>query len=157
MFLDAETFRTVVGATPLVSIDLVVENEKRQFLLGLRKNRPAKAFWFVPGGRILKGERLADAFSRLLDEEIGCVSGASDHGMLGVYEHFYEDSVFGDNPSTHYVVLAWHIRVRSSDLELPTGQHACFRWWHREAILESDNVHPNSRAYLTCGELEMGR
>lgn len=152
MFLDPETFRTVVEATPLVSIDLVVENEEGQFLLGLRRNRPAKAYWFVPGGRIRKGELLWSAFYRLLDEEVGCTTRDVDCEMLGVYEHFYDDSVFGDSPGTHYVVLAWHVRVRSSDLELPTGQHARFQWWHRRDILGSDDVHPNSRAYMAEGE-----
>jgi len=51
MFLSQEDFATVVRSTPLISIDLVVENERGEFLLGQRTNRPAQGYWFVPGGR----------------------------------------------------------------------------------------------------------
>ncbi|WP_338062250.1 NUDIX domain-containing protein [Vibrio variabilis] len=70
MYLDKETFTTVIESTPLVSIDLLIENSKGQVLLGLRNNRPAQGFWFVPGGRILKNEKLDDAFMRLCQEEL---------------------------------------------------------------------------------------
>jgi hypothetical protein len=48
MFLSQEDFATVVRSTPLISIDLIVENERGEFLLGKRTNRPAQGFWFVP-------------------------------------------------------------------------------------------------------------
>ncbi len=34
MFLSQEDFATVVRSTPLISIDLIVENERGEFLLG---------------------------------------------------------------------------------------------------------------------------
>ena len=64
-FLSQEVFTTVIDSTPLISIDLVVENEHGELLFGLRNNRPARGFWFVPGGRILKNETLDAAFERL--------------------------------------------------------------------------------------------
>jgi colanic acid biosynthesis protein WcaH len=70
-FLNKQEFTEVIDRTPLVSIDLVVENEKGEKLFGLRTNRPAKDYWFVPGGRILKNEKLDDAFSRLTLNELG--------------------------------------------------------------------------------------
>jgi colanic acid biosynthesis protein WcaH len=54
MFLRPEDFATVVRSTPLISIDLIVENESGEFLLGKRTNRPAQGYWFVPGGRVQK-------------------------------------------------------------------------------------------------------
>ena len=78
MFLDKETFRTVVRSAPLVSIDLVVINSQGQVLLGQRTNRPAQGFWFVPGGRILKNEAMAAAFLRLSKAELGFASELGD-------------------------------------------------------------------------------
>lgn len=57
-WLDATTFETVVASTPLISIDLLVKNKKGEYLLGLRNNRPAQGYWFVPGGRIQKTKHL---------------------------------------------------------------------------------------------------
>ncbi len=54
MFLSREDFATVVRSTPLVSIDLLVENRRGEYLLGRRNNRPAQGFWFVPGAGFRK-------------------------------------------------------------------------------------------------------
>ena len=65
MKLDSATFLKIVELTPLVSIDLIVFNDKDEVLLGYRKNRPARDSWFVPGGKILKDERIHQAFRRI--------------------------------------------------------------------------------------------
>jgi colanic acid biosynthesis protein WcaH len=103
MFLDKELFSKVIKNTPLVSIDLVVKNNRGQTLLGQRLNKPAKGFWFVPGGRILKDEALAAAFKRLTLDELGEVFNIEQASLLGPYDHFYDDNVFGDEFSSHCV------------------------------------------------------
>ena len=52
--LDFDTFLGVVNHTPLVAVDLVLVRGGQEVLLGLRNNRPAQSFWFVPGGRIIE-------------------------------------------------------------------------------------------------------
>lgn len=152
MRLNAETFRTVVDAAPLVSIDLVVENGQGEILLGKRLNRPAQGTWFVPGGRVQKNETLDAAFARLTQEELGRASDRSKAIFLGVFEHFYEDGAFGAaplNPSTHYVVLAYRLPCPSDATDsLPLTQHARFQWWSNGQASASDEVHPYAKAYL---------
>ncbi len=148
MRLPDEVFRTVVSSTPLVSIDLVVENTNGELLLGLRNNRPAQGFWFVPGGRIMKNERLDAAFSRLAREELGLDVQRGDARLLGVYEHLYTDSVFGSEPDTHYVVLAYHLSADLDLKQLPSEQHGDYQWLSLAEISSSERVHDNTRAYL---------
>ncbi|MCY1296409.1 GDP-mannose mannosyl hydrolase [compost metagenome] len=149
MFLDQATFRTVVSATPLVSIDLLVQNSDGEILLGQRLNRPAQGYWFVPGGRILKNETLDAAFERLTQLELGACFSRKVATLIGVYEHFYEDSVFGDDPDTHYVVLGYHLRLPADvQLILPRIQHGHFRWCSLAEMRSNDAVHENTRAYL---------
>lgn len=147
MFLDHETFRTVVGSTPLVSIDLVVENGRREILLGQRVNRPAEGMWFVPGGRIMKGESLDSAFRRIVNEELGVDVERSEAAWLGVYEHFYDDSVFGDEPGTHYVVLAYSLELEIQPAALPREQHSGYRWWPIGDARRDADVHPHTQVY----------
>jgi colanic acid biosynthesis protein WcaH len=64
MLLSPDDFRSVVRLAPLVSIDLIIRNVRGEVLLGLRNNEPAKGSYFVPGGIILKQERLYEAFAR---------------------------------------------------------------------------------------------
>lgn len=153
MWLSKDQFRTIIAHTPLVSIDLVVQNERGQILLGERRNRPAQGYWFVPGGRVLKNETLMDAFNRLTVAELGAPIGKNMATFLGVYEHFYDEDAFDTSSSgrtTHYVVLAYHIRMASSELtQLPIGQqHSDFVWWDTTDLVLSADVHDNSKAYI---------
>ncbi len=145
--LPADMFRQVVDSTPLISIDLVIERTNREFLLGLRNNRPAQGFWFVPGGRIFKGESLDDAFLRLTRDELGVSQARSDARSLGVFEHFYMDSIFGEEISTHYIVLAYHLCLDIELMALPLAQHCDYRWCSNHELACGEHVHPNSRAY----------
>lgn len=98
-----ETFKSVVASAPLVSIDLVVRNQAGQVLPGLRNNRPARGYWFVPGGRIRKDERVVDALDRLVFGELGVETKQDQARFLGVYQHFYDDNFSGTDFSTHLV------------------------------------------------------
>lgn len=148
MFLSQQDFATVVRSTPLISIDLIVENQRGEFLLGKRNNRPAQGFWFVPGGRVQKDETLAAAFERLTQAELGKGFTMGDGEFYGVWQHFYDDNFSGSDFSTHYIVLGFRLKVQEADLRLPTEQHNDYRWQTPEALLARDDVHDNSRAYF---------
>ena len=149
MLLSREDFAHVVRQTPLVSIDLVVRDETGRVLVGLRRNRPARGYWFVPGGRIYKDERIDDAFLRVSLTELGSAIPRGDAVLLGIYEHLYDDNAL-DIPgvSTHYVVIGYQLRVDASSLSLPDGQHERFRWMGAQEILDDAAVHPNTKAYF---------
>lgn len=148
MFLSEPDFATVVRATPLISIDLVVENENGEILLGRRNNRPAQGYWFVPGGRVQKNETLAVAFARLTQAELGQRFTLDQGQFHGVWQHFYDDNFSGTAFSTHYVVLSFRLRVQAHALALPDAQHSEYRWQSPLSLCVSDDVHDNSRAYF---------
>lgn len=148
MYLDKNKFKFIVANTPLISIDLIIKNEWNQFLLGLRKNRPAQESWFVPGGRVLKGESLDKAFERLTAAEIGNAFALQKAEFRGVFQHFYDDSVMSKTISTHYVVLAYELSVKLSDLNLPEEQHSDYKWFKTLDILEDDCVHKHTKWYF---------
>ena len=146
MFLSKKVFSLVIENTPLISIDLIVYNQEEKILLGKRVNEPAKGFWFVPGGRIFKDETLGTAFSRTVEAEIGLDMQREDAEFYGLYEHFYNNNVFDDAFSTHYVVLAHKIIVKS-ELKL-NNQHEEYKWFFKEELLSSENVHKYTKDYF---------
>ena len=148
MFLRQEDFATVVRSTPLVSLDFIVENSRGEFLLGKRTNRPAQGYWFVPGGRVKKDETLEAAFERLTMAELGLRLPITAGQFYGVWQHFYDDNFSGTDFTTHYVVLGFRFRVAEEELLLPDEQHDDYHWLTPDALLASDNVHANSRAYF---------
>jgi colanic acid biosynthesis protein WcaH len=147
-FLEKDVFSTVISSTPLVSIDLLIENSKGQVLLGYRNNRPAKGYWFVPGGRILKDETMDDAFKRLTLAELGEVFTRDSAQFLGPYEHFYDDYVFGEGESTHYVVLGYKVVSDIDISRLPSAQHNQYKWFDKAELLADDTVHKHSKWYV---------
>jgi colanic acid biosynthesis protein WcaH len=147
-WLDADTFQAVVASTPLISIDLLVENEQGEYLLGLRNNRPAQGHWFVPGGRVQKSETLDDAFKLLTREELGIELKRSQAQFKGIYEHFYDDSVFGENSDTHYIVLAYLLKLSNKSVQLDVFQHADTAWI-KQKNLHLLQTHPFTLDYFT--------
>ena len=149
MFLLRDDFGNVLRHTPLVSIDLIVRDDRECVLVGLRRNRPAQGFWFTPGGRIYKDERIDDAFLRITHAELGRALPRSEGTLLGIYEHLYDDNALElPDVSTHYVVLAYQLRVDATSLVLPDSQHGQFRWMSVNEILGDPAVHANTRAYF---------
>jgi len=144
-----KAFLNVVASAPLVSIDLIVRNEEGHVLLGKRVNRPARGYWFVPGGSIRKNERIVDAFERISRDELGNPLEQKDARLVGIFEHFYDDNFLGeDNVSTHYVVMAYECRLDPAARIVLDGQHSEVKWWNVEELLDSASVHVNTKAYF---------
>ena len=145
-FLDKDTFSTVIENAPLISIDLVVKNSEDKILLGQRVNKPAKNSWFVPGGRIYKDESIEQAFQRITKDEIGKIYKIDNAKFKGVYQHFYNDNVFDDNFSTHYIVLGFEILI-NEELSLNTIQHDKYKWLTIEELLNHSEVSSYVKDY----------
>ena len=151
MFLEEDLFKTVVEHTPLIAIDLIVSRTNGNILLGQRKNRPARGFWFVPGGRVRKNETLDDAFHRISQTELGVGLVRSDYVLQGIFEHFYLDNFSGDGFPTHYVGLAYPVQIDGLT-NLPKTQHSDYIWLDREELLADKLVHENTKAYFRNSE-----
>ena len=146
--LPREQFLEVVARAPLVSIDLVVHDAAGRVLLGLRRNAPARGFWFVPGGIIRKNETLEMAYRRISRAELGIELQRSGSRLLGAYEHFYAENA-DDRPGfgTHYVVLA-HAVTLEAPLAPPPEQHSVYRWLEPVELLATADVHDNTKTYF---------
>lgn len=146
--LDIGLFKTVVNNAPLVSIDLIVYNRKNEVLLGKRINPPARDYYFVPGGRIFKDEKIIDAFRRVAVSELGIELDISSACFCGVFEHFYTDAFFCADISTHYIVLAYEIHIDLDLRTLPSGQHNEYVFMDIAQVKKDSNVHSYTQHYF---------
>jgi len=148
MHLDDEKFLEIIDLAPLVSIDLIVYNDKNKVLLGKRANRPAKDYWFVPGGRIRKNEKIEDAVKRISRYELGIELSIDQGELLGGFNHNYPDNYFNiEGVNTHYVVLAYQFKINTSKI-LKDTQHSEMRWWEVDKIVSDPNVHEHTKDYF---------
>lgn len=139
----------IIEATPLVSVDLIIRNPFQKVLLGKRINRPAKGYWFVPGGRILKNETINQALKRISEVEVGLNLLTKAPRLLGAYDHIYDDNFLNINGiNTHYVVLAFTITLQKEIEVKPDDQHSDLKWWGIDNLLEEQTVHQNTKVYF---------
>jgi len=142
--LSDDVFKTVIDSTPIISIDILIKKDNK-ILLGKRVNKPAKGYFFSPGGRVRKNETIKGAMVRIAKNELN-IEIKSTPKFIGVFEHFYDDSIF-DNVSTHYVNLAYEYEVDGA-LNPPTEQHNEYKWYAIDELLESEQVHKYVKDYF---------
>lgn len=149
MYLEKEDFKGLVQHGVLFSMDLVVLDTQNRILVGERINRPAQGYWFVPGGRVHKNETLMKAFERICLNELGQTFSYQEAKPLGLYDHFYRDSIFGEGISTHYINSPYLIELNEMQpLNLPSEQHRSYRWVRVENLAHDESVHFYSKIFL---------
>jgi colanic acid biosynthesis protein WcaH len=147
--LDSKNFKIIIENTPLVSIDLCIVCDS-QILLGKRENEPLKGVWFTPGGRILKNETWQDCLRRVASSELSLeVRDPNEFRLMGVWDHFYENSIFGDGVSTHYVNLPHCIYYEQRPEVLLDEQHDAFEWFDLNIVAKNNNFHKYMQSYAS--------
>lgn len=150
-WLEEADFSQAVEALSLVSVDLVVVNPRGEMLLGLRRNAPAQNWWFTPGARVRKNEAFAQALQRVMSSELGSINTLmrGQPRLMGVWDHFYDDSAISSQVGTHYVNLPHVLRLNQMlDVHsLPSDQHSQWRWQAPSMATSAQDVHPYVRIY----------
>ena len=147
--LSDNDFKWLIDKSPLFALDFVVINKINEVLLGKRLNEPARGFWFVPGGRVRKNESLNQAGKRILVEELNFELDLDGSELLGVFDHFYNNSFFGEEINTHYVTATYLIHIESIDFRfLPKVQHAEYRWMKIADMEYDSSVHFYSKVFI---------
>ena len=115
-------------ATPALTTDCVVFDERGCVLLIRRGNEPFKGSYALPGGFVDVGERVEDGCRRELSEETGLHVG--ELRLIGVY------SDPGRDPRGHTCSIAYLARVGRADVEAGDDAAAA-EWvadWRRERL-----------------------
>ena len=124
-YLLRETYKKIVDLFPVLCVDGLVINEKGEFLLVKRRNEPLKNRWWIPGGRIYKGETLTDGFLRKMKEEIGV--DVKILLPLGYYEEHFRENPFNLKSGVHTLSVVFSCVPLSKKIKLDE-QSSAFRW-----------------------------
>lgn len=145
--LETAIFKSIVKNSPLVSIDLcLIHNGK--ILLGKRTNEPLKGRWFTPGGRILKNEPWQECMRRVAYSELGlAIEDLPSFTLMGIWDHFYENSVMDENISTHYVNLSHYCILEERPSLFIDQQHDDLKWFDLDEVAGKNNFHEYMQIY----------
>ena len=154
MYLTNNQLSSVFKNSIVVTIDLCIVDKKR-LLLGKRLNPPAKDFYFVPGGRIRKGENIKVALKRILKNETGqsiIKEREENINFLGVYEHFYEENFLGNKRyKSQYIVLSYVLPViclSEFNKDNFKNQHSDYIWHNYQDHTLNNKIHNYTRDYF---------
>jgi ADP-ribose pyrophosphatase YjhB (NUDIX family) len=113
---------------PVVAVGAFVFDDAGRVLLVQRGRPPGVGLWSVPGGRVERGERLADAVVREVREETGLVVDVG--ALVEVVERIADDH--------HYVIVDYVARVTGG--ALAAGDDARAVRWVADAELATLDV-----------------
>lgn len=71
MSIPDKQYALIRRHVPMLCVDILIYNDRYEWLLVRRRNPPLAGRWWVPGGRVLRGEALMHAAERKIAEEIG--------------------------------------------------------------------------------------
>ena len=145
--ISLKEFQSVVKFAPLVSIDLCLVY-KEKILLGMRKNEPLKGVWFTPGGRILKNEPWRDCLRRVAKTELGYhFNDPGAFSLMGVWDHFYSNSAYDSDSSTHYVNLPHYLILKEKPSFRSDSQHQELKWFDLSHVVNGTFFHEHMQTY----------
>ena len=132
-WIDEPFYSKIMSVFPIACVDLLVVHDRR-LLLMLRNNAPGKGVWFAPGGRILRGEALEEAVTRVLGKETGLKATRME--QKGTMAHIW--------PEIHTVTTFYRVDVVNGDVEM-NDEHSDYRW----IAGDTGDLHPFVREMIT--------
>jgi colanic acid biosynthesis protein WcaH len=127
--LPDKTYQQILRSVPVATVDFILIRTiagRKEFMLGKRTEEPYKNSWFVPGGRIFKGETLIESVRRNCQRELGIKPAAKDIFFIGCIDAF--------NPPK--MGIPWHsiwhfykINAKASPKPKLNRENAEVRWF----------------------------
>lgn len=108
-------YKKIVDEMPILCVDMIVSH-KGKFLLVKRKNEPLKGKFWIPGGRILKGETLDTAVRRKTKEELGVRVRIIK--FVGVFNKVFHKNKYGSKTGFHGVSMVFLVKPFSLKIKL---------------------------------------
>ncbi|SER50895.1 NUDIX domain-containing protein [Lentzea albida] len=135
-WVPEELYREILERMPVVCVDTLVVRAG-EALLTRRSQEPQAGSLWLQGGRMRKGEQLAEAAVRTAEQESGL--SLTLRGVLGTFSTVFEASAHGNSP-THTVNVTFLAHAEHDARPRVDSTHDDFVWWPL--------TEPTGNAYL---------
>ena len=128
MWIEDALYAEIKKVMPIPCVDIVVERKSDgRVLLLKRNNEPLKGQWWLPGGRINRGEAVYEAAIRKLEEEAGIKYARLTVGCGAI-------SLVCEGVHT-IAVLTYITQIGGYPEIILNGEHSEFYWASKEEAL----------------------
>lgn len=124
MQINDDLYKHIISNMPIACVDVAIAYQGK-ILLVRRGDKPAKDQWWLPGGRVHKGERMVETAHRKALEEVGldCFVGPLVHTA---------ETIFPDGPydeAIHSINSCFLLYPKDNQTGvLLDGHHEDYRW-----------------------------
>lgn len=134
-----DEYKKILENIPICCVDLIIKG-KKGVLLVLRADEPLKNFWWIPGGRIYKGEKIENAVIRKAYEETGLKVKIEKN--MGTYETILGKDCFKNlKIGIHTINITFLVKPISEESEVKLDNTSLkFKW--------IDKIEENLHSYL---------
>lgn len=140
MFIEKELYKNILESMPIPTVDIIFLNSHNELLLCKRNNEPLLGVYYIPWGRVNKGETLTEAAKRKAKEELIIDIDISRLRFIeATYNDIFDNSAF-ENISTHCIPITYIYELNSheeSQFTLWDSQHSDLRFFS----LDDPNLH----------------
>jgi 8-oxo-dGTP diphosphatase len=116
MWIEEKYYHMIREWMPIPTVDAIITFEGK-FLLLKRNNPPVQGEWWLPGGRVRKGEALEDAVRREVREETGLT--CQNLRQVGVINQIF--------PECHTISIYYRVDVATPHVTV-NPEHSDYRW-----------------------------
>lgn len=127
MIINKQLYKKIMEKIPVVCVDGLIINEKKEFLLVKRANEPLKNEYWLVGGRLHKNELIHQAMKRKLYQEIGVKNLPIKY--LGHFEEFFEKTEQKISGNFHSISFV-HLVFLSSKTKIKLDNQSLGYKWH---------------------------
>ncbi|WP_261925741.1 NUDIX domain-containing protein [Methylorubrum sp. GM97] len=116
--IDTATYATIITLMPIACVDVAIVAGGK-VLLVRRLDEPAKGQWWLPGGRVLKGEMMRDTAIRKARDEVGIICN------VGPIIHTAE-TIFDAGPAgipVHSINSCFFLYPKGEDISISLDVH----------------------------------
>lgn len=135
--IPTDLYHQIISNIPIACVDIAIMRDS-SVLLVKRLDEPAKGQWWLPGGRVYKGEMMAQTAKRKALEEVGL---DCEVGPL-IYT---AETVFEDGPNgipVHSINSCFLLKFIELSEKIHLDHHHSEVWWCNLRFAITQDFHP---------------
>lgn len=144
-------FAKTVQYYPMISVNIIIKNDKGEYLWVKRKNNPAQGEWWIPGGRLFNGETITKGAVAVLKNETG-ITGKVVYQSREYFEEIFDTSQWDNDDrhiypyeieAVHYIATVVVMSIENMD-EVKLDDQSKEYTWSKEIL----SAHPFLNNYF---------
>ena len=145
-YIEPDLYKVILDSIPIPCVDISILHEGK-ILLVLRMDKPGEGEWWLPGGRVYKGEVMHDTAHRKALEEVGldCHVGPIIHTA---------ETIFPDGPNEtkiHSINSCFFVFPKYMPISIKLDDHhTAYKW----VTCVDKNLHPYVQHCLLAAGLD---